>query len=213
MRLSAPVLAAAALTTLLVGCGTTPAVHAPLRAAGPAQAKAAVDGDVTAKSVLAYSHTAARQLDPKAAFVGLTGTRIGADGAPVKHGEWIVQYVGSPVASANGNPYAPATRRILIKVDAEGEATVTVTEEPGMPLGVCYFDAPMPAVDSTDALRAAKKYQPGGLQTPVARMTLTGQMTPRQLQRLVWKVGTATQAGDRPVALDAQTGQLIADGR
>lgn len=207
-----PFLALAALTTLLAGCGTTPTALAPVRAAGIHQAKAAIDGDVTAKSVLTYSHAAAHQLDPKAAFVGLTGTRIGADGTPVKNGEWVVQYVGGNVTPATGgNPYAPVTRRILIKVDDKGEATVSVTEEPGMPLGVCYFDSPMPAIDSIDALKAAKRLQPGGLQTPVARMALTGQMTPKHLQRLVWKVGIATQAGDRPIALDAQTGQPVTD--
>lgn len=215
MRHATPfrLLAIAGLTTLLVGCGAAPAAHAPLRTAGVLQSKAAVDGDVTAKSVLAFSHAAARQLDPKAAFVGLTGTRIGADGTPVKRGEWIVQYVGTSVAPTTGNPYAPITRRILVKVDAAGEATVTTTEEPGMPLGVCYFDAPMPAIDSQDALRVAKRLQPGGMQTPVARMTLAGQMTAKQMQRLIWKVGTATQAGDRPIALDAQTGQPITDAR
>ena len=221
MRHSLPIrlLALAGLATALVGCGAAPVAHAPVRAAGIHQAKAATtsgvtrvtDGDVTAKSVLAYSHAAARQLDPKAAFIGLTGTRIGADGTPVKHGEWVVQYVVGSVPGAPANPYGPSTRRILIKVSAAGEATTTVTEEPGMPLGVCYFDAPMPAVDSVDALKTAKKHQPGGLQTPVARMTLAGQMSPRQLQRLIWKVGMATQAGDRPFALDAQTGQPIAD--
>lgn len=200
---------------LLSGCGAqtlAPAAKRPFQAGvRTLTPEAQLEGPVTAKTALAYAHAVARQLDAKAYFVSLAGTRIDPNGAPAKGGSWQVSYVGDVVAPPAGvpsNPYNRYQRRILVTVDAAAEATVAVSEEPGMPLGVQLLDAPMPGLDSAEAIKAARRHQGGGYRGPVARMVFCGQVTPRA-QRLLWKVTTTTQSGDRPVALDADTGELV----
>src|SRR6476619_1030823 len=98
---------------MLSACGTHAVPMSAPRAAGTAVAHAAtahrlapVEGTLTANHVLAYAHAVAHQLDAKASFTGLTGTRIGLDGVPAEGGVWTVQYCSSEDGPKGGNPYA-----------------------------------------------------------------------------------------------------------
>ena len=203
-----------AAIAVLSGCGAEPPAPLAKRTAGHVGVKALearLEGPVTAKAALAYAHAVARQLDGKAYFMSLSGTRIGADGAPARGGRWQAAYIGDvvePPAGVPSNPYNRYQRRILVTIDAEAEATVAVSEEAGMPLGVQLLDAPMPALDSQAAIKAAQAHQGGGYRGPVAKMVFCGQVTPRH-SRLLWRVTTTTQSGDKLIALDADTGAVV----
>lgn len=180
------------------------------KAANATQALAPLEGALTANHVLAYAHAAAKQVDAKAAFTGLSGTWIGADGEPTEKGSWTVQYLGSDLAPPKGakNPYGnKLTRRIAVSVDGHGQPTVTVTEVAGLPLGLAYLDSPLPELDSSDVLRLVRKERPAASHYPIERMSLT--VHPRDFQVMLWKVGTATQSSDRPLTINANTGAIV----
>lgn len=197
---------------LLTACGVSPSPTAPAqRAAAVVKTKnlPALDGSLTANRVLAYTHAAAHQLDAKAAFTGLVGTMIGPDGKPMGKGTWTAQYLGSEVGQKGPkNPYAnKVMRRITLTVDATGATTSVVTEEVGMPLGVSFLDAPVPELDSSDVLKILRKERPAGAGVPVEKMILCGH--PRDYQLMLWKIGTVTQSGERPVTINANTGAIV----
>jgi hypothetical protein len=197
---------------LLTACGASPSPTAPaMRAAAAAKVRnlPALDGALTANRVLTFTHAAARQLDAKAAFTGLVGTMIGAEGKPTGKGTWTAQYMGSEVAQKGPkNPYAnKVLRRITITVNAEGETTSVVTEETGMPLGLSFLDAPLPELDSSDVLKIVRRERPAGSHFPVEKMALCGH--PRDYQLMLWKIGTVTQSGERPITVNANTGAIV----
>jgi hypothetical protein len=178
--------------------------------ANATQTLAPLEGALTANHVLAYAHAAAKQIDAKAAFTGLSGTWIGADGEPTEKGSWTVQYLGSDLAPPKGakNPYGnKLTRRMAVSVDGKGQATVIVTEVAGLPLGLAYLDSPLPELDSSDVLRLVRKERPAASQYPIERMSLT--VHPRDYQVMLWKVGIATQSSDRPLTINANTGAIV----
>ncbi len=193
---------------LLSACGVSPA---PTAKAVSAKRLATLDGPLTASRVLKYSHSVARQLDAKASFTGLLGVHIDLDGKPSGDGSWTVNYVGSEVEgpAKKGNPYSnKLTRRIAVSVDAAGVPTVTETTEGGMPLGVAFLDSPVPEVDSCDVLKILRKERPASTHAPIERMSLMGH--PRDFSMLLWKITPATtQNGERPVTLNAHTGDIV----
>lgn len=205
---------------LLAGCGAArvnqvavPATAVTARALAGAAKATPLEGPLTAHTVLAYGHTAARLLDPKAAFTSLTGTRIGVDGQPGKGGEWTLSYVGTEAVPSKGkaaNPYAPIFRRITIVVPASGKPKAELVEAEGMPFGMCYYDAPMPVIDSVHVVTRIRAMRPEEPATGGYRLVLTGMMSPAHFQELVWKVGRTTQSAmDRPTTLSATTGEPI----
>ncbi|MFN3428719.1 MAG: hypothetical protein ACK46X_02070 [Candidatus Sericytochromatia bacterium] len=180
------------------------------QAANATQTLAPLEGALTANRVLAFAHAAAKQVDAKAAFTGLSGNWIGTDGEPTDKGTWTVQYLGSDLAPPKGvkNPYGnKLTRRIAISVDGKGIPTVTVTEVAGLPLGLAYLESPLPELDSSDVLRLVRKERPAAAQHPIERMSLT--VHPRDFQVMLWKVGTTTQSSDRPLTINANTGAIV----
>lgn len=207
---------------LVAACGAPPSPAAAPRAASAAtvsqvlkrvDATSPLERPVTANAVLTYGHAVARMLDTKAAFIHLTGSRIGASGAPLRDGEWTLTYVGTetPVAT---NPYVRTARRIAITVPNTGRPKVEVFENEGMPLGVCFLDRPIPDVDSPQVLDLARQGQAGHPAHPAEptgyRLTLAGLMGGQNLQRLVWKISkTATQGPDHPLMFDANSGEVI----
>lgn len=219
--MSRPVLALM-LLPLLTACGADrPAMVAPAAAKAPAaiaRALATADKAVplerpyTARAVLSYGHAAARLLDAKAAFTSLTGTRIDADGEPARGGEWILSYVGTePVASPakRGNPYLQIYRRITIVVPADGKPRADVVEAQGLPLGQCFFEAPMPEVDSDSVIFKARALRPEAPGQSSYRLVLAGLMSQAHFQQLVWKVSQATQSAGKPLVIHAATGEPI----
>jgi CheY-like chemotaxis protein len=172
----------------------------------------AIAGPVKALAALQYAHAAAREADAKAAFVSLVGSKVGPSGALEPGGEWRVEYFGSVVPGREPqNPYANKTyRKLVVTVSAAGEAALAISEQQGMPLGVCYMDAPLPQLDSSEILKAARRARPGDFGAPIEKMALSGQMTPQHLSRLVWKIASLAQGAERPLALDANTGEPIA---
>jgi hypothetical protein len=213
------------LLPLLVGaCGTTPRPAAPAAPKAPAVLAARalekasetspLERPYTARHVLAYGHAVARLLDTKAAFTSLTGTRIGVNGEPVRGGEWQLTYVGTePVAQAakkGSNPYQQIYRRITVVIPADGKPRVDNVEAEGMPLGQCFYDAPMPEVDSNHVIERARTLRPGDPGQGGYRLVLAGLMTQSHFQELVWKVSRATQGtADRPLMIHASTGEPI----
>lgn len=204
-------LAIAAATLVLAGCGLQPAATQPTLRAGQVKARMLdkLEGPATAKAALTFANVAARQLDAKARFMSLVGTRINPDGAPAAKGTWQISYVGDAVEVPGSNPYNRPVRRIDVTVTAKGETHVAVREEPGMPLGLQLLEAPMPTIDSQDAIKLVRQMAPSPHEGPVAKMVLCAQVTPNQFQRLLWKVTTTRQNGETRISLDAQTGERI----
>jgi hypothetical protein len=202
---------------LLSACGVTSAPSATQRVGAPSARAVTtmrlgtLEGPLTATRVLKFAHAAARQLDAKASFTGLTGTHIDLDGRPVGDGTWTVQYVGSEVETPakKTNPYSNRlTRRIAVTVTAEGVPTVNETTEPGMPLGIAYLDSPVPEVDSCDVLKIMRKERPANTVAPIERMSLSGH--PRDFSLLLWKITpAATQSGERPLTINAHNGEIV----
>ncbi len=183
------------------------------RALAVAEETSALDRPYTARAVLTYGHAAARLLDAKAAFTNLTGTRIGVNGEPVRGGEWQLSYVGTePVANPNktrSNPYQQIFRRINIVVPADGKPRAEVVEVQGMPLGQCFYEAPMPEVDSDTVIDKVRELRPDASAQGGYRLVLTGLMSQSHFQELVWKVSRATQGADKPLMIHAGTGEPI----
>lgn len=211
------------LPLVLTACGTNrPAAVAPAatkaptaiaRALAVAEETSPLERPLTARAVLAYGNAAARLLDAKAAFTNLTGTRIGLNGEPVKGGEWQLSYVGTePVkepAAARRNPYQQIFRRINVVVPADGRPRAEVVEVQGMPLGQCFYEAPMPAVDSDEVIEKLRLMRPESPAQGGFRLVLAGLMSQSHFQELVWKVNRATQGADRPLMIHATTGEPI----
>lgn len=204
-------LAIAAAALMLAGCGLQPAAMQPAPRAGVVKARTLdkLEGPVTAKAALAFANTAARQLDAKARFMSLVGTRINPDGTPASRGTWQVSYVGDAIDVPGSNPYNRPVRRIEVTVGAKGESEVAVREEAGMPLGLQLLEAPMPALDSQDAIKVMRQHAPSPHEGPVAKMVLCAQVVPGQFQRLLWKVTTTRQNGEARLNIDAQTGERL----
>ena len=134
----------------------------------------------------------------------------GVNSVPACSGSVLAQYCSSEDGPAKGNnPYAnKVTRRITVSIDAEGVPTVTEATEAGMPLGVAFLDAPVPEVDSCDVLKILRKERPASTHAPIERMSLQGH--PRDFSMLLWKITpAATQSGERPVTLNAHTGDIV----
>ena len=217
-----PMFALLLLPLTLTACGATrPAAVAPAavkappaiaRALATAERTVPLEQPYTARAVLAYGHAAARLLDAKAAFTGLTGTRIGVDGEPVRGGEWHLTYVGTdpvPNPAARTNPYQQTYRRITIVVPADGKPRADVVEAQGLPLGQCFYDAPLPEIDSNAVIDKARALRPDGGAHGGYRLVLAGLMTQAHFQELVWKVSRATQSADKPLMIHAGTGEPI----
>jgi len=206
------------LFLLLTGCGPTRPGVTPSAApragmlATRASVPGAIAGPVTACAVLATAHVLARRAEPHAAFTALVGTRIGVDGLPAAQGEWQVHYVGTePAAQALGRkpgvPGLPTYRHVAVTATAGGDVRVEVTEQPGMPLGQAFFDAPMPRIDSQAAIAHARMMRPTQPAAGEFQLTLGGSMSPAHFQELVWKVQAPIQSGlARPVVFNATTG-------
>lgn len=205
------------VASILAGCGTHPAATPAARAPRMVQAAGVevrpFDGPAGARDVLAYAGAAARQLDPVAMFMSLTGTKIDQTGVTAIDGTWVAQYVGSNVAPPAGqqaNPYMPWIRRITVTVKADGHASVRQSKQQGLPLGVGFFDDVSQALDSADVLRAFHQQRPTATQGPIATMTLAGMVGSHHFAMLVWRVDASAEADDTPeLLLDATSGQLI----
>lgn len=216
-----PIYALPLLPLLLTACGNVrPAAVAPAtvkappaiaRALAVAEASVPLERPYTARAVLNYGHAAARLLDAKAAFTSLTGTRIGVNGEPVRGGEWHLSYVGTePVASpSRTNPFAQIYRRITIVIPADGKPRADVLEAQGLPLGQCFYEAPMPEVDSDVVIDKARVLRPGSSAQSGYRLVLAGLMNQAHFQELVWKVSQTTQGADKPLMIHASTGEPI----
>jgi len=210
------------LTPFLLGaCGAqrltaAPAAVRPLQATAVARALAAADATsplekpCTARVVLNYGNAVAKMLDGKAAFTSLTGTRVGVQGAPLSGGSWVLTYVGTEASGkAPGNPYQTLHKRITITVPPDAKPKVDVQDAEGLPLGMCYYDAPMPEIDSHLAIDKAREMRPSEPTQGGYRLVLQGLMNAQHFQELVWKVGRATQGAERPLTLNATTGEPI----
>lgn len=216
-----PIFALMLLPLALTACGAS-ATFAPAATRAPAAVARALavaeeaqplERPYTARAVLTYGHAAARLLDAKAAFTNLTGTRIGLDGEPVRGGEWHLSYVGTePVANpsvARQNPYQQIFRRITIVVPADGRPRAEVVEAQGMPLGQCFYEAPIPEIDSHQVIAKVRELRPDASAQGGYRLVLTGLMSQTHFQELVWKVSRATQGADKPLMIHAGTGEPI----
>lgn len=208
------------ITPFLLGaCGAKPLTAAPARPAqqttvaralAAADATAPLEKPCTARVVLNYGNTVAKMLDGKAAFTSLTGTKIGVQGAPVSGGQWILTYVGTEASGkAPGNPYQTLHKRITITVAADAKPKVDVQDAEGLPLGLCYYDAPMPEIDSNLAIGKVREMRPSEPSQGGYRLVLQGLMNAQHFQELVWKVGRATQGAERPLTLNATTGEPV----
>jgi len=209
------VLSACMAAALMAGCGAhpaTPAVaKADVNAAVRAAADAKLDKPVVATTVLTYGHAVARTLDAKAAFISLVGSQVGPDGTPGTGGGWELQYVGStvsPPAGVKPNPYNPYTRHITITVSPDGKTRVKQSAQAGLPLGVCYMDAPMPTLDSDRAVDLFFQLRGENARRPLYQVTLAGMPGPHHFDRLVWRLNTNADGTDSTV-LDATTGEVI----
>jgi hypothetical protein len=199
---------------LLTACGAHPTAAVSKPAAITAlAADAKLDKPVVASTVLNYGHAVARLIDPKAAFMSLTGTQIGQDGTPATGGRWELQYVGgnvTPPAGVKPNPYSPWVRRITITVNAAGTARVKQSSQSGLPLGVSYMDAPLPALDSDRAVDLFFKLRGDeGPRQPLHQVTLAGMPGPHHFDRLVWRLTPDADAPDGATILDATSGEVI----
>lgn len=211
------------LPLALTACGASrPATVAPAAAKAPtaiaralavAEETSPLERPLTARAVLAYGNAAAKLLDAKAAFTNLTGTRIALNGEPVKGGEWQISYVGTePVkepASRRSNPYQQIYRRINVVIPADGKPRADVQEVQGMPLGQCFYEAPMPEIDSDAVIEKLRVMRPEAPAQGGFRLVLTGLMSQSHFQELVWKVNRATQGADKPLMIHATTGEPI----
>jgi hypothetical protein len=220
------VLAPALLAGLLSGCGShaagVPAARAEsfvststlgtVSAQGLAQP---FDGPARAGAVMAFANGAARAIDPAALFVSLIGTNIDETGVPRTDGRWELLYIGSTVAGPAGapvNPYIQFVRRISIVVTPDGKARTRTTKSAGMPLGVCFMQSPMPAVDSADVFKLFYEHRSGVERAPIAQMTLAGMVSAQHFNRLIWRIGTPSVATEAPaVLIDANTGSVLDD--
>jgi hypothetical protein len=165
--------------------------------------------------VLPATHVLARQADRNAAFTTLVGTRIGTDGLPLEGSDWQAHYVGTePVNAGVRKPGPPAMqfyRHITIAVSASGNVRMEVVEQPGMPLGQAFFDAPVPLIDSQAAIAHARVMRPTHPADGEFQLTLGGSMSHAHFQELVWKVQAPVQSGlSRPVVFSASTGLPVA---
>lgn len=194
----------------LTAAAAKPQTIAIARALAAADNSNPLEKPCTARVVLQYGNAVAKMLDGKAAFTSLTGTRVGLQGEPVRGGEWILTYVGTEASGkAPGNPYQTLHKRITITVPADAKPKVDVQEVDGLPLGMCYYDAPMPEVDSHLAIGKVRTMRPTEPATGGYRLTLQGLLNAQHFQELVWKIGRATQGADRPLMLNATTGEPI----
>lgn len=206
MRRLFPLLTLAA--ALASGCGTPVAPQRTPQGSAQARSAPALAGPARATEVLALGQALAREVDPEARFVSLVGAFIQEDGTPAAGGGWKALYVGGVATEASKNPYARPRRHIRVAVTESGAARVAVTAE-NLALGMVLVGEPQPAIDSPDAMRLTRKLRPAQGQGPAARLTLSGHLSPQQFQRLLWRVESATQGLERPVTLDAQTGEVF----
>jgi hypothetical protein len=193
-----------------------PAAARPAQASAVARALAAADATsplekpCTARVVLTYGNVVAKMLDDKAAFTSLTGTRVGVQGAPVSGGNWVLTYVGTEASGkAPGTPYQTLHKRITITVPPDAKPKVEIQDVEGLPLGLCYYDAAMPEIDSQMAIVKVRSMRPSEPSQGGYRLVLQGLMNAQHFQELVWKVGRATQGAERPLTLNATTGEPI----
>lgn len=210
------VLSMCTTAALLTACGahaTAPTAKvADTSAALRAAESAKLEKPLVASAVLAYGNAVARLVDPKAAFMSLTGSQIAPDGTPATGGKWELQYVGStvnPPAGQKPNPYSPWIRRITITVSAAGTAKVKESSQSGLPLGVSFMDAPMPGLDSDRAVDLFFKLRgETGPRQPLYQVSLAGMPGPHHFDRLVWRL--VPDAGlDGGTVLDATSGEVI----
>jgi hypothetical protein len=208
------------LSLLLAGCSAvrpsalTAAAPRTQALAARSIAPDAIEGPLTACRVLAATHVLARTTDRHAAFTTLVGTHIGAEGLPLDGGGWEVHYVSTePVHGAArkpGVPSLPLFRHMTISANAAGHVRIEVAEQPGMPLGQAFFDAPMPRIDSRAAIAHARTMRPTQPSEGEFQLTLGGSVSPAHFQELVWKVQAPVQSGlGRPVVFSASTGMPI----
>jgi hypothetical protein len=210
------VLSMCTAAALLTACGAHPTASAAKVATSSAALltaqSAKLEKPLMASNVLAYGHAVARLVDPKAAFMSLTGSQISPEGTPAAGGKWELQYVGGTVAAPAGqkpNPYNPWFRRITITVSAGGTAKVKESAQAGLPLGVSFMDSPMPAVDSDRAVDLFFKLR--GETTPrqpLYQVSLAGMPGPHHFDRLVWRMVPDANL-DGGTVVDATSGEVI----
>lgn len=202
---------------LLAACGSAALPSArPEKMVTRAQIRAlpVLTAPLTACRVLAFTHAAAQEAEPKVAFVGLSGSRITAQGVPRPEGDWQATYVGTlpvkKVPESGLSPTQPRFRHVTVTVTGQGHSHVQVNELAGMPLGQAFFDAPMPTVDSHMVLERARVLRPSQPLDAEVRLVLTGLLGSHHFHELVWKVHAATQVGfERPLVFNATTGAPV----